>query len=769
MFKHVLYVDTETMSLIDLEEHGPYVYARDPSTRMLLLMYALDDADITQIDLTDGGVVPPDFIQLLQDPATLKVARNATFDYLIMTCVQGYTTPIDQWADSAAASYAHGFPGSLDKAGQTIGLPTDKAKLKEGKSLLRVFSQPQPDSRKVHRIVPPEVRAAFNLPHAHWDKYTPAAREAYGIPWWVQPGFHNRLTHPEEWESFKEYGWRDVEADREICRLTPGWNYPTLTAGGLATATDVAMEELRLWQLDSTFNSRGFRIDTSLVNAEIDGAAYGKQLINEQIARITKGYVTKATQRTEFLTFVELTYGIALEDLQADTLSKWMESGRLSEEAYRLFELRLIGNKASVSKYTRIEQWTCDDGRLRGSLQYNGAARTRRYAGRGPQYQNLPSRMDEELLGMVPDYITSSIEGTAPWFYGDELVALSAAAIRGTILASAGHVLQVADWSNIEGRITAWLCGAEWKLEAFRAFDRGEGPDLYKVAAGKMTGQDPYKVSKALRDGMGKPAELLLGYEGGVNALRKMLKNKRMHDKWDEISAAVPKEYITQAHHNFGSWGHKRTLLDRDEWVACETVKLAWRANIPELAAKVYRNSIEDARRKDAPQPGLWQAVAEAAELAVRHPGTVFTAGQYLKYRVSKFGGRTYLLCRLPSSRVLCYDSPRLEKTGVSYMGMDQQTKQWVRRSFYGGFGLENASQAIAGDILKASLPKFTDAGFKVLLSVHDEPICEDYDRGPVRNAERLAEMKHIMEEPPSWAAGLPLAASGYTDVRYRK
>ena len=104
MFKHVLYVDTETMSLIDLEEHGPYVYARDPSTRMLLLMYALDDADITQIDLTDGGVVPPDFIQLLQDPATLKVARNATFDYLIMTCVQGYTTPIDQWADSAAAS-----------------------------------------------------------------------------------------------------------------------------------------------------------------------------------------------------------------------------------------------------------------------------------------------------------------------------------------------------------------------------------------------------------------------------------------------------------------------------------------------------------------------------------------------------------------------------------------------------------------------------------------------------------------------------------------
>lgn len=769
MFEHILYLDTETMSRVDLEEYGAYVYARDPSTRMLLLMYALDDADVTLIDLTWEEEVPEHFIQMLQDPTVLKVARNAAFDHLIMTHVQGYVSPIEQWADSAAASFAHGFPGSLDKAGSTIGLPTDKAKLKDGKALIRVFSSPQPGSRKVHRTVPPEVRAAFNLPHADWSMYSPTDLAAYGVPWWVQPGFHNRLTHPEEWESFREYGWRDVVADREICRLTPGWNYPTLTAKGITTASDVAMEELRLWQLDHTFNSRGFRIDTALVEAEINGAAYGKQLINEQIARITRGYVTKATQRTEFMIFVEATYGIVLEDLQADTLSKWMESGRLSEEAYRLFELRMMGNKASVSKYTRIDQWTCDDGRLRGSLQYNGAARTRRYAGRGPQYQNLPSRVDEELLDMVPDYITASVEGTVPWFYGDELVALSSAAIRGTIIATEGHVLQVADWSNIEGRITAWLCGAEWKLEAFRAFDRGDGPDLYKVAAGKMTGQDPYKVSKSLRNGMGKPAELLLGYEGGVNALRKMLKNKRMHDKWDEISAAIPKEHITQAHYNFESWGHKKTLLDRDEWVACETVKLAWRANIPELAAKVYRGNIEEARQKGAPQPGLWQAIAEAAELAVRHPGTVFAAGKHLKYRVSKFRGREFLLCRLPSGRFLCYDSPRLEQKGVSYMGMDQQTKQWVRRAFYGGFGLENASQAIAGDILKAALPKFTEAGFKVLLSVHDEPITEDYDRGKVRNAERLAEMEHIMQVPPDWAKGLPLAAEGYTDVRYHK
>lgn len=769
MFEHILYLDTETMSRVDLEEYGAYVYARDPSTRMLLLMYALDDADVTLIDLTREEEVPEHFIQMLQDPTVLKVARNATFDYLIMTHVQGYVSPIEQWADSAAASFAHGFPGSLDKAGSTIGLTPDKAKLKDGKALIRVFSSPQPGSRKVHRTVPPEVRAAFNLPHADWSMYSPAELAAYGVPWWVQPGFHNRLTHPEEWESFKEYGWRDVVADREICRLTPGWNYPNLTAKGITTASDVAMEELRLWQLDHTFNSRGFRIDTALVEAEINGAAYGKQLINEQIARITRGYVTKATQRIEFMIFVEATYGIVLEDLQADTLSKWMESGRLSEEAYRLFELRMMGNKASVSKYTRIDQWTCDDGRLRGSLQYNGAARTRRYAGRGPQYQNLPSRVDEELLDMVPDYITASVEGTVPWFYGDELVALSSAAIRGTIIATEGHVLQVADWSNIEGRITAWLCGAEWKLEAFRAFDRGDGPDLYKVAAGKMTGQDPYKVSKSLRNGMGKPAELLLGYEGGVNALRKMLKNKRMHDKWDEISAAIPKEHITQAHYNFESWGHKKTLLDRDEWVACETVKLAWRANIPELAAKVYRGNIEEARQKGAPQPGLWQAIAEAAELAVRHPGTVFAAGKYLKYRVSKFRGRGFLLCRLPSGRFLCYDSPRLEQKGVSYMGMDQQTKQWVRRAFYGGFGLENASQAIAGDILKAALPKFTEAGFKVLLSVHDEPITEDYDRGKVLNAERLAQLEHIMQVPPDWAKGLPLAAEGYTDVRYHK
>jgi DNA polymerase len=316
--------------------------------------------------------------------------------------------------------------------------------------------------------------------------------------------------------------------------------------------------------------------------------------------------------------------------------------------------------------------------------------------------------------------------------------------------------LVVSDLSNIEGRILAYLAGEEWKLEAFRAYDRGEGPDLYNITATSIIGGDPWAVEKANRNAFGKVPDLALGYAGGAGALQTFAKAYRitMEEHWPTIQQNIAASVIEQARQNLESWGRSKPEeleISELEWVASESVKLAWRARHP-------------ATRK------LWYACEDAARNALRTPNTTFNAGRHLKFRCVDHASGRWLLVRLPSGKFLTYFDPRLTSDdNISYLGYGQEdeatARVWSRQYTYGGKLVENACQALAGDVLKANMPRIEEAGYEIVLTVHDEAVTQTPDTDEY-NAEKLSALLAVV---PEWAPGLPLAAAGFESYRYKK
>ena len=317
--------------------------------------------------------------------------------------------------------------------------------------------------------------------------------------------------------------------------------------------------------------------------------------------------------------------------------------------------------------------------------------------------------------------------------------------------------LVVSDLSNIEGRLVAWLAGEEWKLEAFRAYDRGEGPDVYNLTAVGIVGGDPYKLSKPIRNAFGKVPDLFGAYQGGVGAAQTFCKaySVRMADHWDTIQQNTAPEHVAQAYKNLEKWGRAQLAeleISETEWLASESVKLAWRARHP-------------ATRK------LWYACEEAARNAIRQPNATFDAGPHLKFRCVDHVSGKWLLVRLPSGKFLTYMSPALSDEGsISYMGYGEDAEGgtvriWSRQYTYGGHLVENCCQALAGDILKANMPPMEAAGYEIVLTVHDEAVTQT----PDTDAFSSDGLSAIMATVPKWAPGLPLAAAGFESYRYKK
>jgi DNA polymerase len=316
--------------------------------------------------------------------------------------------------------------------------------------------------------------------------------------------------------------------------------------------------------------------------------------------------------------------------------------------------------------------------------------------------------------------------------------------------------LVVSDLSNIEGRLVAWLAGEEWKLEAFRAYDRGEGPDVYNLTAIGIVGGDPYNLPKPIRNAFGKVPDLFGAYQGGVGAAQTFCKayGVRLADHWDTIQQNMAPAILEQARTNYGKWGEAQAIdleISETEWLASESVKLKWRARHP-------------ATRQ------LWYACENAARDALRSPGTVFEAGLHLKVKYAKHLSGSWLLVRLPSGKFLTYFDPRLSEDGsISYMGYGQEgeatVRVWSRQYTYGGKIVENACQAIAGDVLKANMPASEAAGYEIVLTVHDEEVTQAPDTDDY-STEKLSK---IMATVPEWAQGLPLAAAGFEAYRYKK
>jgi DNA polymerase len=338
---------------------------------------------------------------------------------------------------------------------------------------------------------------------------------------------------------------------------------------------------------------------------------------------------------------------------------------------------------------------------------------------------------------------------------GSDRMRLASAALRGVVIAKPDHKLVVADLANIEGRMLAWVAGERWKLQAFREYDAGTGPDLYNITAVSIIGGDPWKVDKKDRNVFGKVPDLASGYQGGVAGYQTFAKayNVRMEDHWDVIQRQIMPDIIAKAHQNYEKWGRQNQAeleISKLEWLASEACKLAWRARHPATVQ-------------------FWYALQDAAKNAINEFGRVFSVGQFIRVGCVKHKDQPWLLVKLPSGRYITYFRPRLIDNSITYEGeaaeQGKTNRLWTQVWTHGGKMTGNVCQTLARDILAPSLEVAEAAGYMPVLTVHDEIVTEVPDV-PEFNSAGLVQ---IMATNPAWATGLPLAAAGFETHRYRK
>jgi DNA polymerase len=674
----ILYLDLETYSEVPIK-HGTHRYAE--GAEVLLSAFAVDDGEV---EVVEGW---PPRLTALALAADKIVIHNSKFDRTVLAA-QGVSLFVHKIHDTMAQARSVGLPGALGMLCDVLGVPIDKAKDKEGRQFIQLFCKPLPKNRKERR----------------------ATKE----------------THPVEWARFLDYAKLDVEAMREVFKRLPTWNYQGA--------------ERELWQLDMAINDRGFAIDLDLARAAITAVAAEQKRLAARAVDLTGGDIDSTNQRDKLLAHLLGEYGVTLPDMQKGTLERRVNDEELPAAVRELLAIRLEASGTSTAKYQALVNATSSDGRLRGGLEWCGAARTGRWSGRLFQPQNLPRPRHK------PDEIAASIEalkaGCADLIF-DDVIARASSAIRGAIVAPPGRKLVAADLSNIEGRVLAWLAGEAWKLEAFREYDRGEGPDLYLVTAGAILRKPPEQVTPDERQSTGKVPELACGYQGAVGAFSSMAQ----------------------------LYG-----LDLPEEEVLRIVKL-W-------------------RQRNASIVGFWYELERKALAAVRKPESTVACGR-LKLRRDG----SWLRIVLPSGRALCYPAPRIDGgieaqparacpdckgddefcflcdgTGrteperavpprLSYMGINQYSRKWERIDTYGGKLAENVTQAVARDVIADAMPRAEAAGYEVVLTVHDEIVTETPDE-PRFSAEGLS---RVMTTNPAWADGLPLAAAGFEGTRYGK
>lgn len=681
-----LWCDLETFSKIPIT-NGAHRYAEE--VWVLLFGYAIDDEPAKVWDLTQNPLMPAELKAALDNPQVNTVWHNgANFDTTVLRSAKNIRVdlPFYRVDDCMVKAYSHGLPGSLGALCEVFGLPVDQAKDKDGRRLVLKFCKP--DSKGV---------------------------------------VHSAKTDPDDWARFVNYCRMDVEAMRTIYKKLPSWNWQ---------AKDRAQ-----FAIDQKVNNRGILMDLELVKSAIELAENLRKKNAKKTQNLTGGEVEAATQRDALLKHILKQYGVSLPDLTKATIERRLADENIPEEVKELLRVRLSSTKTSTAKYKKILDWVNSDNRARGCLQFRGAQRTGRFSGRGPQYQNLARpTLNQWLIDMGYDAIKQG--------WADAIAEpgeLMASCLRGCIVAPEGAQLVVADLSNIEGRMLAWLAGEEWKLKAFRDFDAGNGPDLYKATYGRTFGIKPEEVTKHQRQ-IGKVMELALGYQGGVGAFLTFASaySIDLDALGEHVKESIAPNFWNQAEGSYDWYKQKKLThgLKRQTFIACEAVKLAWRAAHPAIKK-------------------FWEDIDTAAISAIN--GAPAQAGRLW---FDKKGA--WLRMRLPSGRFICYPGVRLEEGGVgtgtfSYMGINQYSKKWERIRTYSGKVCENSCQSTAADILIESMAPIEKAGFLIVLSVHDEFITE----APLNTTHQ--ELEKLMATPPSWAKDLPLAAAGYTALRYKK
>ncbi|OSA88768.1 UNVERIFIED_ORG: hypothetical protein B2H98_16990 [Clostridium botulinum] len=611
----ILSIDVETYCDLDIRNVGAYRYCEHPSFEILLFAYAFNDEPVEIIDLINNEVLPERVVKALADSQIIKAAFNANFERNSIYQFYGFPTQPKEWQCTMIKALTLGLPGSLDMVGKAMHFEEDKQKMKEGKALIQYFCKPC----KPTKVNKGRTR---NLPE------------------------HS----PEKWETFKLYCKQDVEVEREIRNKLD--RYQTTT------------KEKLLWNLDQMINDRGVNLDLALAEKAIECDEQFKERMIEEAKELTG--LDNPNSLTQLKKWIGEKVGYAVGSITKDTIPTLIRDAEFqnNKEVKRMLELRQLMGKTSTKKYQTMLNMKCDDGRVRGILQFYGANRTGRWAGRGVQVQNLPQNHLPDLDNARLLLREGKFEDLE--FLFDSIPDTLSQLIRTAFIPSEGNRFIVADFSAIEARVIAYLSNEEWRLEVFRTHGK-----IYEASASQMFHVPIESIKKGsdLR-GKGKIAELALGYGGSVGALTSMDKNKSIPE--EELPGLVK------------SWRNANPNITKFWWDCDKAAKKA----IQERTTVTLHHGIK----------------------FIYDPGVLFIelpSGRRLSYLRPKIEPGPY------------------DKTIITYEGLQQTSKQWTTLETYGPKIVENIVQAFARDCLGETMFNVAKTGFNIVMHVHDELILD--------------------------------------------
>ncbi len=650
-----LHIDLETFSDVDIAKAGLYKYVRSPAFEILLFAYAYDYGPVQVIDLAAGEQVPVQVIEDLDNPGVVKTAHNAAFE---INCLEKFfRTETWQWCCTMVHAYYCGLPGALGQLGKALGLPEDRQKMAVGKQLIRYFCVPCTPTKT-------NYGRKRNLWH------------------------HDR----KKWELFKSYCIRDVETEMAIHKILERYPMPG--------------QEHAVWVLDQYINQHGVQMDSEL----IEGALFISEQTREELSGRAKALTGLENPNSvqQLMQWVQDNSELEIESLDKQTVAEALANKDEKQLVREVLKIRQELGKTSVKKYEAMKTCMCADGRIRGLLQFYGASRTGRWAGRLVQVQNLPKN-HIGTLDVARKLVKKRQTDALKLIYGNVPDTLSQL-IRTAFVPGKGNRFLIADFSAIEARVLSWMAGEKWRLDVFRTHGK-----IYEASAAAMFGVDINRIKKGNPEyelrGKGKLAELALGYQGGKGSLV--------------------------------SLGALRMGLTEEE--------------LPDIV-KRWRGSNQ--RIVD-----FWYAVESHALETVR-----YGVASHLPCGITFDRDPDYLIIRLPGGRELYYYKPEVRRNAlgrdaVHFQGADQKTKRWGYVSTYGGKLTENIVQAVARDILAGAMMNLHLAGYRINFHIHDEVILEV----PKNSGKSLAEAVSLLCRPPAWAPDLPLDAAGFEAEYYMK
>lgn len=600
-------IDIETYSSTNLNQTGVYRYADSDDFELLLFGYATDLGPVKVVDLTQGEKIPQPIVKALDDPTIIKSAFNAQFERVCLSRFAGHRLKPAGWHCSRVWSATLGLPLSLSDVGTVLGLP--RQKITAGKELVRYFCTPcKPTKSNQNRT--------RNFPyHA-----------------------------PDKWQQFKQYNQRDVEVEMEITQKLE--RFP------------VSQNEWENYWMDQDINDRGIRIDQQLVN----NAIKCQENFHDQYLQVSQKLTGLANPNSP----LQLKDWLNQRGMNIDSLSKASVAQLLQTttgKVHQVLSLRQLLSKSSVKKYQAMQKAMCRDGRVHGLLQFYGANRTGRWAGRLVQVQNLPrnSMPDlEEARELVKQGNTTALS-----MLYDSVPDVLSQLIRTAFIPSQGHHFYVADFSAVEARVIAWLSGEEWRQKAF-----ANNEDIYCASASQMFGVPVVKhgVNGELRQ-KGKIAELALGYGGSIGALKAM----------GATNLGLTEEEL---HSLVQMWRNASPHIVQFWWDIDKAAKECIKSHLPQATHGIkfiYRSGC------------MFLRLRSGRKLCYSKP----------KIGINRFGSES-----------------------ITFMGINA-VKKWDRIETYGAKLVENIVQATSRDLLAEAMRRLEDAGNPVVMHIHDEAVID--------------------------------------------